>query len=66
MVFDQVAFRYRGMPVERQLTGISFNIAHGKSLGVVGHTGAGKSTVSRLPGSRNPRPESVAEGARKE
>ena len=66
MQFEHVAFRYRGMPAERQLSGINFTIPHGKSLGVVGHTGAGKSTVSRLPGSRNPRPESVAEGARKE
>lgn len=43
IVFQQVHFSYKpGMPV---LKGISFHIEPGKTLAVVGHTGAGKTSI---------------------
>jgi ATP-binding cassette subfamily B protein len=44
--FDHVAFSYKeGEPV---LRGISFKVEPGETLAVVGHTGAGKSTLANL------------------
>jgi ATP-binding cassette, subfamily B, multidrug efflux pump len=44
--FDQVRFSYKeGEPV---LKGISFHVRPGETLAVVGHTGAGKSTLANL------------------
>ncbi len=44
--FDQVAFSYvAGEPV---LRGLSFHAAPGETIAVVGHTGAGKSTLANL------------------
>jgi ATP-binding cassette subfamily B protein len=44
--FDHVAFSYKeGEPV---LKGISFAVQPGETLAVVGHTGAGKSTLANL------------------
>jgi ATP-binding cassette subfamily B protein len=44
--FDRVAFSYKeGEPV---LRGISFHVEPGETLAVVGHTGAGKSTLANL------------------
>jgi ATP-binding cassette subfamily B multidrug efflux pump len=44
--FDQVRFSYKeGEPV---LKGISFQVRSGETLAVVGHTGAGKSTLANL------------------
>jgi ATP-binding cassette subfamily B protein len=44
--FDRVAFSYKeGEPV---LKGISFAVRPGETLAVVGHTGAGKSTLASL------------------
>eukprot|EP00934_Nitzschia_sp_Nitz4_P008921 Nitzschia sp. Nitz4//scaffold84_size84139//32260//36378//NITZ4_005195-RA/size84139-processed-gene-0.16-mRNA-1//-1//CDS//3329559024//8911//frame0 len=45
LTFDSVAMRYReGMPLA--LNGLSFHIPPGKSCGVVGRTGAGKSSIT--------------------
>ena len=46
VVFDDVHFSYR--PDREILRGISFRIPPGGSLAIVGPTGAGKSTLSRL------------------
>ena len=44
--FNKVSFRYRSdRPIIKNL---SFNIPSGKTLALVGHSGSGKSTVSRL------------------
>jgi len=46
LAFEAVAFSYRsGVPV---LKDISFSLERGRALGIVGHTGAGKSTVINL------------------
>ena len=43
VVFDNVHFSYKpGVPV---LKGISFHVPQGKSLAIVGHTGAGKTSI---------------------
>ncbi len=44
--FDAVAFSY--LPGEPVLKGISFRVQPGETLAVVGHTGAGKSTLANL------------------
>lgn len=44
--FEDVHFSYR--PDREILKGLSFEVAAGKKLGIVGPTGAGKSTISRL------------------
>ena len=46
--FDAVHFHYPSQAVERGLQGLSFSVAPGMTTAVVGHTGAGKTTVSRL------------------
>ena len=44
--FDQVTFSY--LPGEPVLADVSFRIEPGETLAVVGHTGAGKSTLANL------------------
>lgn len=44
--FDQVTFGYTD--TESVLQEISFNLAPGKSLGLLGRTGSGKTTITRL------------------
>ncbi|ONG50918.1 metal ABC transporter permease [Pseudoroseomonas deserti] len=46
LVFDDVRFGYR--PDRTILKGVSFTVPAGKTLAIVGPTGAGKSTISRL------------------
>ena len=45
--FDNVSFRYDGAS-EDSLTGISFTLQKGQSLGIIGGTGSGKSTIASL------------------
>ena len=46
MVFEDVQFGYR--PDREILRGVSFRVPPGGSVAIVGPTGAGKSTISRL------------------
>ena len=46
VVFEGVQFAYR--PDRQILKGVSFRVPPGRSLAIVGSTGAGKSTISRL------------------
>jgi ATP-binding cassette subfamily B protein len=46
VTFEDVHFSYR--PDREILKGVSFMVPAGKKLGIVGPTGAGKSTISRL------------------
>lgn len=46
LVFEDVEFGYR--PDHPILKGLSFHVPAGKSLAIVGPTGAGKSTINRL------------------
>ena len=45
IVFDHVSFRYGSRLV---LNDVSFSVKPGQMVGIVGHTGSGKSTVSNL------------------
>ena len=46
MRFDGVSFSYN--PGEPVLHDISFELAPGRALGLVGRTGSGKTTITRL------------------
>lgn len=46
VVFDKVSFSYK--KTKNNLTDISFKLARGKTLGIIGATGSGKSTVISL------------------
>ncbi len=45
ITFEDVSFRYEDRPV---LTGVSFDLAPGTVLGLLGRTGGGKTTITRL------------------
>jgi len=46
--FDNVHFHYPTQPEDRGLKGLSFKMKRGTTTAIVGPTGAGKTTVSRL------------------
>ena len=46
--FRSVGFHYPEQPPEKGLKGVSFTVPAGTTTAVVGHTGAGKTTISRL------------------
>jgi ABC-type transport system involved in Fe-S cluster assembly fused permease/ATPase subunit len=46
--FDNVAFRYPSQAAGQGLTGVSFKMKKGTTTAIVGSTGAGKTTISRL------------------
>ena len=46
--FDRVGFSYEGFPGERTISDISFEVRPGKTLGIVGPPGSGKSTIVHL------------------
>ncbi len=49
LVFDNVSFTYAGtQTAEKSLDGVSFRLERGETLGIIGATGAGKSTIVRL------------------
>jgi ABC-type multidrug transport system fused ATPase/permease subunit len=43
-----VTFNYAGQPESRGLQGVSFVVKPGTTTAIVGHTGSGKTTISRL------------------
>jgi ABC-type multidrug transport system fused ATPase/permease subunit len=44
LVFDNVSFTYQGAN-NKSLNGVSFEIKKGEAIGIVGHSGAGKTTM---------------------
>ena len=46
--FDNVHFRYPSQPIGSGLKGVSFNLRRGTTTAIVGPTGAGKTTISKL------------------
>ena len=46
--FDNVIFRYPSQGDDQGLTGVSFKMKRGTTTAIVGTTGAGKTTISRL------------------
>lgn len=46
--FRNVTFRYEGESKGRGIENVSFNIEPGETVGIVGESGAGKSTIMRL------------------
>ena len=46
--FRDVHFNYPSQPVEKGLKGVSFSVRPGSTTAIVGSTGAGKTTISRL------------------
>lgn len=46
--FKGISFHYPEQPVDKGLKGVTFHVAPGTTTAIVGHTGAGKTTISRL------------------
>ena len=48
LAFENVSFSYTGFPSEHAITDISFSVEAGRTLGIVGPPGSGKSTIAHL------------------
>ena len=48
LVFDHVSFSYYGSSAEMELSDISFSMQPGETIGIIGGTGSGKSTLISL------------------
>ena len=48
LAFEDVAFTYQGFPGKATVSGISFSVGPGETIGIVGPPGSGKSTVAHL------------------
>lgn len=48
VAFDNVSFTYPSQPIANGLKSVSFSVPTGKTLAIVGTTGSGKTTISRL------------------
>ncbi|WP_135551462.1 ABC transporter ATP-binding protein [Paenibacillus cymbidii] len=46
--FDNVTFAYEGMENAAALKGVTFDVLPGESIGLIGSTGSGKSTIASL------------------
>ncbi|MEE2760453.1 MAG: ABC transporter ATP-binding protein [Pseudomonadota bacterium] len=46
--FDNVGFSYGGFPGEHTVSNISFSVGKGKTIGIVGPPGSGKTTIAHL------------------
>lgn len=46
IVFDKISFSYNG--IKNDITDISFDLKKGQTLGIIGPTGSGKSTIIKL------------------
>jgi len=48
LAFENVSFSYSGFPSEHAIADISFTVSAGRTLGIVGPPGSGKSTIAHL------------------
>jgi len=48
LAFENVSFTYDGYPGEATVSGISFSVGPGETVGIVGPPGSGKSTIAHL------------------
>jgi len=48
LAFEDVSFTYDGFPGQNTISGISFAVKAGQTLGIVGPPGSGKSTIAHL------------------
>jgi len=48
LTFDNVSFAYHERPNKPTIKGFSLEVAHGEKIGLVGHSGAGKTTLVAL------------------
>jgi len=48
IAFDNVSFGYKGSTGQEALSGLNFSVMRGETLGVIGPTGSGKTTLAAL------------------